>query len=181
MYSRSWLAGLCAAAALVVAACVPMRVNSYVEQGVNLSQFRTYDFAPADSVSTGDPRLDNNPFFRDRLQGAVDQRLAAKGFERVASGAQPDLLIHFHVSVTQQIDVNDIDREYGYCRSGNCRPYVYDAGTLVIDLVNPAASQVVWRGWVESSIDGVIDNQKWMEQKIDAAVTRILNRLPSRL
>ena len=58
---------------------------------------------------------------------------------------------------------------------------VYDAGTLVLDFVDTRTSKVVWRGWVQSSVAGVIDNQKWMEEKIDEAVTRILERLPRRL
>jgi hypothetical protein len=24
---------------------------------------------------------------------------------------------------------------------------------------------VVWRGWAEGSVDGVIDNQQWLEQR----------------
>ncbi len=33
----------------------------------------------------------------------------------------------------------------------------------------------------EGAVNGVIGNQKWMEEKIDEAVTRILERLPRRL
>jgi Domain of unknown function (DUF4136) len=181
MHVRSWLTGLCAAAATAfVSGCMPMHVNSYVERGVNVSQFRTFDFAPADAASTGDPRLDNNPFFQDHVRGAVARAMAAKGFERSTSGGA-DLFVHFHASVTQQIDVAGIDQEHGYCRAGDCRPFVYDAGTLVIDLVEGRDNRLVWRGWAESSLDAVVDNQTWMEQKIDEAVTRILKRLPSRL
>jgi hypothetical protein len=39
----------------------------------------------------------------------------------------------------------------------------------------------VWRGWAEDSINGVIDNQEWMEQAIDQAVARILRQLPQGL
>jgi hypothetical protein len=55
---------------------------------------------------------------------------------------------------------------------------VYDAGTLVVDLVDRRANKVIWRGWAEGSVDGMIDNQDWMEQKIDDAITRIMERLP---
>jgi hypothetical protein len=58
---------------------------------------------------------------------------------------------------------------------------VYDAGTLLIDLVDARTNRLVWRGWAEGSVDGVIDNQEWMEARIDEAVTRILERLPRRL
>jgi uncharacterized protein DUF4136 len=55
---------------------------------------------------------------------------------------------------------------------------VYDAGTLFVDLVDTRTNRLVWRGWAEGSVDGVIDNQEWMEQRIDHVVTRILQRLP---
>ena len=62
-----------------------------------------------------------------------------------------------------------------------CRPYVYDADTLLIDFVDTRTDKVVWRGWTEGSVDGAIDNQRLMEQKVDKAVTRILEQLPRRL
>jgi hypothetical protein len=37
---------------------------------------------------------------------------------------------------------------------------------------------MVWRGWAEDTVDAVIDNQRLLEQRIDKAVTRILQRLP---
>lgn len=58
------------------------------------------------------------------------------------------------------------------------RQFVYDEGTLVVDLVDPRAQTLVWRGWAESSFEGAIDDQAWMEARIDEAVARILERLP---
>jgi hypothetical protein len=110
----------------------------------------------------------------------VEKALAGKGFEKTTSGT-PDLLVHYHASVTQEIDVRNLDREYANCDHADCRPYVYDAGTLFVDLVDPRTNKLVWRGWAEGSVDGVIDNQEWMEARIDEAVTRILERLPRRL
>ena len=44
--------------------------------------------------------------------------------------------------------------------------------------VDTRTNRVVWRGWAEGSVDGVIDNQQWLEQRVDEAVRRILARLP---
>jgi Domain of unknown function (DUF4136) len=170
--------GTLAGMALALAACaVPIRVNSYLERGADLSRYRTYDFAPVDAVATGDPRLDSNPFFNARVREAVDRGLTARGYTRAAAGT-PDFVVHFHASVAQDIDVADIDRRAGYCADDACKPFVYDAGTLLMDLVDAGTKALVWRGWAESSLDGVVDNQTWMEQKIDAAVGRIMARVP---
>jgi hypothetical protein len=170
-----------AASAIVLTACAPvMHVSSYTERGTDLARYRTYDFAPPDRVSTGDPRLDNNPFFNERMQADIEKQMAAKGFEKSASPAH-DLLIHYHASFSQRVDVNGIDQEYGYCRTGDCRTFVYDAGTLTVDFVEARTNRLVWRGWAEGGVDGVIDNQAWLEQKVDDAITRILQQLPGRL
>ena len=102
----------------VLTACAAaIRVHSYAERGAVLSQYRTYDFGPAEAQSTGDPRLDSNPFFYGRIHTAVERQLAAKGYEKPAS-ATPDLLVHVHASVTQDINVDETDRRYGYCPPG---------------------------------------------------------------
>lgn len=169
-----------AAAALVLAGCASLVVSSYSAPGSQLTAYRTFGWAPMDTLSTGDPRLDNNPFFHERVRSAIEQQLTAKGFEKAVSGT-PDVLLHYHASVTQQIDVRGVDREYGYCEDEDCGPYVHDAGTLVVDVVDARSNDLLWRGWAEDSVDGVIDDQKLLEARIDQAVRRIMERLPRRL
>jgi len=171
--------GMAVLAAVAVTACAAaIRVNSYSERAANFSEYRTFGFVPAESVSTGDPRLDNNPFFLERVQTAVERELAARGYEKTNSG-RPDLVIHFHASTTQEIDLGDIDRKYTYPSESNRRPYVYEAGTLLLDFVDGRTNKLAWRGWAEGTMDG-IDSQAWMEQTVDESVKRILARLPRR-
>ncbi len=99
-----------------------------------------------------------------------------RGFEKSDS---PDMLIHYHASVSQEIHV--IHDEDSQQSSEAGIPEVYDAGTLLIDLVDASSHRLLWRAWAEDSFDGVIDNQAWMEQKIDQAVARILAQLPQGL
>lgn len=165
-----------AAAALTLAGCGAIHVSSYPEHGADLTQYRTYNWAPVDQRSTGDPRLDNNPFFQQQVQAAVAKQLASRGFEKTDS---PSLLVHYHASVTQEISISEGERRDGYCK--DCTPEVYDAGTLLIDLVDARTSRLVWRGWATGAIDGLIDHQEWMEQQIDEAVDRILNKLPQQV
>ena len=169
---------LALSAAALIACAATMRVSSFAERTADFSRYRTYAFGPTEAVSTGDPRLDSNPFFYERVQTAVAKRLAATGYEKVTSET-PDLLIHFHASLSQEINTSELDQKYGYCTSSGCRPFVYDAGTLLLDFVDARTNKLVWRGWAEGSMDG-IDNQAWMEQKVDDAVNRILARLPRR-
>ena len=178
MNPRRWMGGIAAAAvaALVVAGCATLNVRSYVERSADFTRYHTYAWEPETSFATGDPRLDNNPFFQERIRLAVERQLGARGYEKTFS-PNADLIVHYHASVTQQILSRELDRAYGAC--DDCRPEVFDAGTLFIDFVDRRAIKVVWRGWAEGAIAGVIDNQSSMEATVDGAVARILERFPS--
>jgi hypothetical protein len=166
-----------AAAVLSVVACAPVRVNASLERGMDFTQYHSYTWASGDRFSTGDPRLDNNEFFENRLKADVDRVLGARGFEQTTL-ATAGLIVHYHASVTQRIDVNELDQKYGYC--ADCHSSLYDAGTITIDFVDGRTNRLVWRGWSEGSLDG-IDHQPLLESRIDDAVTRILRQLPPRM
>lgn len=167
-------------AALVLTACSAMTVSSYIDRRVDFAQFRTFKWSPADNLPTGDPRLDNNAFFRDYMEGAVERHLATKGYVHSPADEKPDLLIHYHASVTQRFYVDEFDRNYS-CPSGECSPKTvgYEAGTLMIDITDASTNRVVWRGWAQDSFDGVIDNQDRLAEKVEEAVSRILEQLPN--
>ena len=170
-----------AVAALALSACATMNVSSHIERGVDFAQFRTWDFGPADALPTGDPRLDNNPFFKDYLEGAVGKHLEAKHYVRITAGT-PDLLVHYHANISKTFNVNGVDMRNGYCYD-NCQPNVidYEQGTIVLDVVDVRTNKVVWRGWAQEAIDGVIDNQELLRKEVNKAVTRMMARFPDTL
>ena len=159
---------------LALTGCASSEVRSYTARGVDLREFQTYNWARDDGRSTGDPRLDNNRFFHERVRAAVDEQLAHKGFEKAAS---PDVIVRYRASVMQGIDYRGAQPN-GECQE--CGPEVYDQGTLFIDLLDAHSNRLVWRGWLNGRIDAVIDDQQWMEKHIDDAVARIMRELPPR-
>jgi hypothetical protein len=160
---------------LAFAGCASMSVSSYVARGVDLRAYRTYNWALTGAQTTGDPRLDNNRFFEERVQTAIERELANRGFEKTAS---PHFLVRYHASMTQKVYVSDAGFS-GECEE--CRPEVYDEGTLLVDLFDADTNRLLWRGWAKGSIDGVVDDQRWMEERIDEAVARIMRELPNGL
>ena len=174
------LAGLVTlvASALTLAACATMTVRSFASPA-SFTQYRTYGWADDGPSATGDPRLDNNPFFDTRIRADADRQLAARGFEKVTTVA-PDLMLHYHASVTQRLDVAGADQKYGYCE-GCQTASLYDAGSIMLDFVDARTNTLVWRGWSEASLDGIVDNQDWLEKRIDEAVARIVATIPGRL
>lgn len=171
-----FVAAAAAFGAVALPGCGSLSIGSFEAPGADFARARTYAWDPAaGSRATGDPRLDNSPFFHEHLRAAIESNLEMRGL-REAETAPPDLLLHYHATVTQRIDLVEADRRDTHLR-GNT-PDVYDAGTLVIDFVDARSAQLVWRGWAEGSIEGVIEDQDWMEERLDDAVTRIIAKLP---
>ena len=166
-------------AALVVAGCATMNVSSHVQSGLDIRNYRTYDWGPADALPTGDPRLDKDPFFQDHVQGAIEKAMAARGFDWASSGS-PDLRIHYHANITDRIDIDRLDTGRGYCAEGSCPPATtrYEAGTLVIDVIDVRTNKLIWRGWAQNTVRGMLENQDTMARQIDEAVSKMFEEFP---
>jgi hypothetical protein len=179
---RRWLwtvAGL--AVALASAGCATLAVGSHVERGLDFAQYQTFDWGVPDALPTGDARLDGSPVFNDRMQGAVERQLQARGL-KLADGS-PHLLLHYHATVARRINVNQVDREHGHCVTGDCPTdiVVFEEGTLVLDVLDARTGRLVWRGWAQHHVDDVLGDEQEMAETIDEAVARMIERFPRSL
>ena len=174
-------AALTVATLTLVGCATAMTVSSHVDRGIDFTRYHSYDWGPADALPTGDARLDKDPFFQDHVQGEVEKALAARGFAGPTSDT-PDLLIHYHASINERINVSRVDRNYGYDYD-NGAPEIsnYEAGTLVLDIVDARTNRVIWRGWAQDSVEDVLKNRDRMARKIREAVTRMLATMPPKL
>jgi hypothetical protein len=171
-------------AACLLSGCATMRVSSHTERGLSWSQYRTFEWGQADALPLSDPRFQKDPNFRDRIEGAVERQMAANGFARAAASAAPDLLIHYHAAINDRIDVDEIDRRYGYCTTVDCQPRVtprvtrYEAGTLVIDIIDARTQRLIWRGWAQDSVEDVLGNRERVRQTVEEGVSRMFSTFP---
>ena len=166
--------------AAIAAGCAvtSMNVSSHARRGLDIGQYSTYAWGPADALPTGDPRLDQNPYFQDYVQGAVEKQMAARGM--LASTAEtPDLLLHYHASIDTRIDVSRSEQEYERCQGVDCSSWVerYEAGTLVLDVVDARTNRLIWRGWAQDSVEA-FENRDRMGQKVAEAVRRMMATFP---
>lgn len=168
---------LVCAIALAGSACGLRGYHSYTPRDVDLQRYRHYAWAPAARSQTGDPRLDNNEILREHVREMIDRRLNDRGFVKDSSGRSPDVLVHYHTSVSHQMDLHEL-APWDVCPE--CKPFIFDEGTIVIDLVDARSEALVWRGWAEGNITGLIDDQGRLEAEIDRIVARILAPLPRR-
>lgn len=156
-----------------------MPVGSHVERGVDFVRFATYDWGPADALPVSDQRLRENPFFVDDVHGAIDTELNRHGLVRAVT-ERADLMVHYHATTTERVEVTSRPGSYRDCVGDNCRPDVntYDAGTLVIDIVDASTRELVWRGWAEHRLEDMLDDPVQVRRRVQDAVRRIFDTFP---
>ncbi len=165
--------------ALLLSACANVQTGADFPAGIRLDRYQSFDWGGGDTLPTGDPRLDNNPFFDARVRAAVELELAAKGMRRVTTS--PDLLVHYHASVRQRVDVVRMDEARGYTfpdRPSPERVIEFEEGTLILDVVAPQSKTILWRGWAQTDVGGLIDNPREMEKRINTSVRQMMQRFP---
>ena len=179
---RRWqVAIMVGVTALAGGACATMRVASHVERGLDFSRYRTFDWAPADALPADDPRLAKNPYFKDALEGAVEKQMAARGFAHGPAATTPDLSIHYHASIDRRLRVNDAFALRASCASDECDAGIeqFEAGTIVIDIIDSRRGLLVWRGWTRGAVDGVLNHRERLAARVTDAIERLFQQLPS--
>jgi hypothetical protein len=168
---------------LAITGCATMNVSSHVQRGLDVSRYHTYDWGPADALPVGDPRLEQDPFFQDHLRGEVEKAMTLHGFEWSAAGERADLLLHYHANISERLDVDRLDVQRGYCGENGCDvPTLrYEAGTLVIDVIDARTNRLIWRGWAQSAVKDMLANQDTMARQINEAIARMFEEFPKPL
>jgi hypothetical protein len=163
------------------------RVRSDFDREAVFSRYHTFDWiAPPIRASEDELRsVPEGPFARNslldkRIRAAVTTKLRARGFQ-YAEGGESDFRLNYHVTFKDKFAGSGSDFGYvgryhrGAFSSGfNWSVRQYQEGTIIIDIVDRAKDQLVWRGWVVNrNRDGNYD-----EAEIYRAVNQILMRFP---
>ncbi|MDX2167681.1 MAG: DUF4136 domain-containing protein [Deltaproteobacteria bacterium] len=159
------------------------------DRSANFGAFHTYAWRSTEPPATGDPRLKNKRL-DTTVRSAVDRTLAAKGYQSAAAGTTADFLVAYHIVVNQKTSAAEIDRTYGYGRSGGwgggtyggwgwttTQSYDYEQGTLLIDIIDPATMNLLWRGTGTRVIAEGTSHDK-RAARITDAVEQILKDFP---
>jgi len=118
--------------------------------------------------------------FELHVRSAVEHQLAGKGYVRTPLAGPPDLRAQYHANFSKAVEIGGGAAGAGSC-SRDCEPkaYVYEQGTLVVDLVDTRTNKVVWSGWSRDNMEGMVDNQERMEWEIDRVVAAMFERIPN--
>jgi hypothetical protein len=162
-------------------------VRSDFDREAVFSHYNTFDWiAPPVRASEEGVQSDpEGPFARNslldkRMRAAVNRNLEARGFQYL-EGGESDFRLNYHVAFKDKLVGSGSNFGYfgryrrgGFSSGFNWSVRQYQEGAIIIDIVDRAEDQLVWRGWVVSrNPDGNFD-----AAEIARAVSKILMRFP---
>ncbi len=125
------------------AASIPVETD--YDSAQDFSSFRNYAWH--------DQARAPSPLVADRIRGAIETRLAARGYARVEPDAAPDFRVSFTAVAEQALRVDEMTSRMGYSNrrwgvgvSSRTRLEEYTRGTLIIDIVDANGENLLWRG-----------------------------------
>ena len=140
---------------------------------------RTYMWIDDPVRTTRHPAI-ANPLLREHVWNAVDGELAGRGYRRLTSG-KPDFWIRYTIVSAERVDVTVTDNYryygYGYGYGPNYLSQEYLEGTVIIDIIDGASSEVIWRGWWTKNLSDD-PHPKEVQHYVRRAVKRILKEFP---
>jgi len=192
MRPRTWSLLISAALGLGCAEVVHVRVAQSPQ--AEFASQRTFRFLP---VSTGvdtsaTTRVPDDPMFESSITGAevrhdIAQALEARGNRREQYVS--DLAVAYYIASHTRLDVNRY--EYGYPYWGWTEPWgpgwqdwggkqivQYERGTVIIDILDGASTQLLWRG---IGVANVPDDPKDFAAALGKTVGAIMQRFPGKV
>jgi hypothetical protein len=171
---------LAVAVALSTTACgIATTAGADYRPGLDFGIYSTFGWGETAVPRTGDLRLENNPFFEDRLFEAMERELSMRGIRHAESS--PELLVHYHLAVMDHIEVFEANPQSGYPTSeyGDGTEVVqYEQGTFVLHFVDAETHEDLWFGWARGDIGPALTNSEKMREWVDEAVALILEDFP---
>lgn len=141
--------------------------------GTDFSKFKTYKWVAIEGAMHPDQIVEQ------QIKQAIESQLAAKGLTKKESDPV-DLFVGYQVAVTQEREWNSYGGGAGWRFGGGmttATSSTINIGTLGVDIYDPAAKQLVWRGSATKTIDEKANPQK-RQQNITKAVTKLLKNFP---
>lgn len=169
-----WIAALA-----LSAGCAGVRGYADYDHEVDFRRYQDFAFLPLRAPSPGSTDSDpaNSELVARRVQREIERSLVEKGYRKV-SREEADFLVASQITTREKVDLNTYPSSYRW--GPWYAPYdtvgtTYTEGTLVIDIVDAQANEVVWHGWASEPVasDG------GASQLASEAVEAILERFPT--
>ena len=176
MNSQRTIFGSVGIALLFATASFAQQVKTDYDRSANFSQYKTYSW---EKVQTQDQ------LWVDRIKGAVNAALTAKGLTPVESGGDIAIVAIEMTKNQQTLNTfyDGFGGGWGWRRGGGFGGFGdattttdnYKVGTLVVDLFDAHTKTLLWRG---SSSDTLSDKSDKNIKNLDKGVQKMFDHFP---
>ena len=171
---------LAAAVALGAPACgIATTVGADYDPTLDFGRYPTFAWDESAIIRADDVRLENNPFFEERLFEAVEREMNRRGIFLTESS--PDLLAHYHLSVTNHVEVFGADPEFGAppAAYGEGTDVIqYKEGIFVLHFLDADTEKNLWLGWAQGNIGPALKDSVKMRKWVEEAVEKMFKDFP---
>ena len=177
-------------ATLVVVGCTGVNVSTDYDTGRDFSSLKTYAWLEPNQKLVVDPLVDND-LMVGRIQRSVDAELRALGYVKASAAEGADFFVTYHVSAEDKISINSFRSNFGYYPCWGCfgrrgghgfgggndiQVRQYKQGTFMLDVVDPASKQLMWRGVAGKRLTSGSPHQR--DDYVQVIVNAILAKFP---
>jgi hypothetical protein len=156
---------------VAIAGCSSITVSTNFDSDADFNGFESYTWMKETETGEG---YDYSGLLDERIKGAIDEQLVAKGLRKAATN--PDLYVVYHAGKKERLEVEDWGYG-GWWGVGGGEAYSYEQGTLIVDLIDTATKKLVWRGTAQKALsDSPSAGER--EAAIDEAVQKMFKKFP---
>jgi hypothetical protein len=139
--------------------------------GVDFSKYHSYKWVNIEGAAHPNQIVDAE------IKQSIDSQLASKGLTKT-EGDKADLYIGYQVAVNQEKQWNAWGTGRGFGGGmGSATQSTINVGSLVLDMYDPGAKQLVWTGTVTKAI-APSGSQEKNEKNLNKAMEKLLKGFP---
>jgi hypothetical protein len=160
--------------------CGGLRVETDYDKDYDYALLKTYNWADIDKTEH-DNVLTVMPDVYERARAAVNKTLNAKGY-RLASNNEHDFLVDIYLGIEEIKDIID-NRSGGRGSRGgvlDIQNNVVREGTIIVDIITPDDTYVIWRGIGMDKISEPDPNEtkEIKQRRADHIIYQLLEQFP---
>jgi hypothetical protein len=161
-----------------ITGCSSVSVTNDYDPGTDFSTYKT--FALFDGKIEGS-ELESHPLIKKRVMDAIKNEMTKKGLTSTDS-ENADLIVYAQAGTAEKLNVTDYGYGYGswwgpYPYGRNIDVSYYTQASVIIDLVDNAKDELVWRG-IGTGVVQESGTPEERQEKVDNAVAKILEQFP---
>ena len=166
-----------------LAACSTLTISTDYDPNIKKVPLNDYNWLPEPILPKANRHLDN-ALLDTQIRMSVEETLAKKGFE--INTTKPSFLIGYHVTIDKKTDINVVNSYYNtdYAWKANAwrgttdlGTYTFEQGTLILDVVDPAKNELIWRATAAAEIDPYAKTDQRLA-RIKHAIEKMLKDFP---